>query len=406
MTVKLYEQDAYLREFEAVVTACSPRKDGYAICLDRTAFYPEGGGQPGDTGILFIKKCNDASTGSDLSPNGEAKEIFVSDTHEASGEILHYTKEPIQPGTHIQGCIDWEHRFDMMQNHSGEHIVSGLIHAIYGYDNVGFHMGKDFITIDLNGDLTMEDLLQIEDKANAVVYADVPAQIIRVPEEEAADLEFRSKKELHGMVRIVTFPGADTCACCGTHVKHTGEIGLIKLLSVCKFRNGVRIEMLCGRRAFVYLREIWQQNHEISVLLSAKPLMTASYAAKLKEHDTQVTYSLYEMKQKHFEEVAAACSSDDTIIFFEPGLTPDEVRRFAVALMEHHSNICAVFSGDDETGYKYALGQKDGDLRQLTKKMNTALNGRGGGKPFFSQGNVGASEEAIRLFFSENHSPA
>ena len=389
MTIRLYEQDAYTRTFDGVVTDCVRRGSGYAVCLDQSAFYPEGGGQPGDTGVLVIRDM----------PQDTPHEIIVSDTHEKEGLVLHYTEEPVTPGTPVTGIIDWQRRFDLMQNHSGEHIVSGLFHQKYGCSNVGFHMGSDFITIDLDTELTGEDLALIEEEANRIVYRNEEVEICTYSEEEAAALTYRSKKELHGRVRIVTFPGADVCACCGTHVARTGEIGLIKLLSVCKFRSGVRIEMLCGRRAFAYLNAIWQQNHQISIMLSAKPLMTASYVGKLKEHDTSVSYSLYALKEKQFETAAAGYDGADSAFIIEPGLSADEVRRFAVILMEHCSGLCAVFSGDDEAGYKYALGQKDSDLRQFTKEMNAALNGRGGGKPFFSQGNVAAKATQIRDFF-------
>ena len=401
MTVRLFEQDAYRREFQAMVTACREHGSGYAVCLDATAFYPEGGGQPGDTGTLTVISgpCEPLPSRTDtFSPEDP---VIVTDTHEKGGEILHYTSVPLEPGTAVTGMIDWEHRFDLMQNHSGEHIVSGLIHSRFGYNNVGFHMGSDFITIDLDGELTEEDLYEIEKEANQVVYRNETVIIRKYPEEEASSLSYRSKKELHDLVRIVTFPGADVCACCGTHVARTGEIGLIKLLSVAKFRSGVRIEMLSGSRAFSYLTEIWQQNHRISVLLSAKPLLTSSFVEKLKEHDASVSYELYAYKEKLFEDTARQYYNASCAFILEPGLTADEVRRFTIALMKHCSGLCAVFSGDDENGYKYAVGQNDADLRALVKSMNAALNGRGGGKPFFSQGNVSAGQEDILAFLKD-----
>ena len=392
MTVRLFDQDAYIREFDAVVTACWERKNGWAVCLDRTAFYPEGGGQPGDRGYLLPETMDPAA----------GEKILIGDTHEKDGEVLHYTDHPLTPGTHVKGRIDWAHRFDLMQNHSGEHIVSGLIHNRFGYSNVGFHMGSDVLTIDLDGDITPDQLAQIEAEANEIVWQNVRTQIDLYTEAEAALLVYRSKKELHGTVRIVTFPGADVCACCGTHVSMTGEIGLIKLLSVSKFRSGVRIEMLCGRRAFNYLNRIWEQNHQISVLLSAKPDKTASYVEKLKTHDSEVSFSLYEMKQRYFEETAVKAAAMPSVYLFEQGLEPDEVRRLCVLLMEHCSGVCAVFSGDDQNGYKYALGQKNGNLKELNQELNAALQGRGGGKPFFLQGNVSAARDQIRSFM-DNH---
>ena len=244
---KLYYENVMAREFEGVVTQCRPGKKGYEVALDRTLFYPEGGGQPYDTGIL-----------------GDARVLEV---HEKDGEVWHTTDQPLEEGSRVRGVIDWDRRFDLMQQHSGEHLVSGVIHGHYGYDNVGFHMGADVITIDLNGMLTAEELSEIEREVNGIIWSDRKTQILYPTEAELNALDYRSKKELKGWVRLVKFPGADLCACCGLHVESTGQIGLVKLLSVQKFREGVRIEMISGGRALDYLSEIARQNHQISVQL-------------------------------------------------------------------------------------------------------------------------------------------
>ncbi len=387
MTEKIYYEDAYCRSFTAVVTDCRLRKDGYALLLDRTAFYPEGGGQPGDVGVL--------RTAGGLC-------VCVADTQEAEGEILHLTKEPFNIGEKVQGEIDWDYRFDLMQNHSGEHIVSGLIHEKYGYQNVGFHMGSDVLTIDLNGELSWEDLLAIEEKANEVVWKNEPTQIVTYDEEAVKEIEYRSKKELHGQVRIVTFPGADVCACCGTHVRSAGEIGLIKLLSAERFHGGTRIEMLCGKRAYRYAARICEQNHLISVLLSAKPERTAESVKRLKEAEAESNFRANALETKLFDEKAKARKGAGNVVLFEENLSPDQVRRLAVAVMESCGGKCAVFSGDDTDGYKYALGQTGGDLRSFVKELNASLKGRGGGKPFFAQGSVPATRGKIEAFFQES----
>lgn len=226
-TERLYYQDSHLREFDAQVLACAPGKHGFDVVLDRTAFYPEGGGQPGDTGTL----------------GG----VPVTDTHERDGEIVHYCEQPLTPGAHVRGVLNWQRRFDLMQQHSGEHLVSGIIHRRFGYDNVGFHMGAEMITIDLSGLLTPEQLREVEREANEAVCRNLPVEITYPDAETLRTIPYRSKKELTGEVRIVTFPGVDICACCGTHVKATGEIGLIKIFTCEKFHEGVRLEMLCGR---------------------------------------------------------------------------------------------------------------------------------------------------------------
>lgn len=378
MTEKLFEQDAYIKEFSAQVCTCEAFPKGYAVILDRTAFYPEGGGQPCDCGTL-----------------GDA---VVTEVHYVNGEIVHTCDRPVS-GT-VTGKIDWDRRFDLMQQHSGEHIVSGLIHNRFGYENVGFHMGADMITIDLSGMLTMQEVAEIELAANRVIWDNIPVDIFYPSAEELQALAYRSKKELLGQVRIVRWPGVDTCACCGTHVARSGEIGLIKLLSCVKFRDGVRIELLCGKRAYDYVSAVVTQNREISGLLSAKPLETAAAAARMAQELADTKFALTGAQQKYFESLAESFRDLGDVFFFEDGLSPDALRRLGVEVMEACSGRCAVFSGSDEEGYKYAVGEKDGDLREFVKEMNTALRGRGGGKPFFAQGSVTASRKEICEFFN------
>lgn len=397
MTEKLYYEDAYCREFEGTVVSCQEGKKGYEVVLNRTAFYPEGGGQPGDRGWLYVTAGNEEAF--DMQEINSEQIWEITDTHEKNDEILHYTDRPIKPGTHVYGKIDWDFRFDLMQNHSGEHIVSGLIHEMFGYDNVGFHMGKDMLTIDLSGELTRDQMDEIEGRANAVVWANVPVDITNYTEETVKAVEFRSKKELHGTVRIVTFPGADVCACCGTHVKYTGEIGLIKLLSSEKFKGGVRLEMLCGKRAYQYISEIGRQNHRISVALSAKPLETAASVERLKAAEQKTSLRAGAMEAELFSLKAKQLTGAGEVLLFEEGLSADSVRRLTSAVMETCGGRCVVCSGDDQNGYKYAMGEKDGDLRPLVKEFNSSLNGRGGGKPFFVQGSVMAGRREIEAFF-------
>ena len=382
MTEKLFYEDVYQKTFEATVTDCREGKNGYEIILDRTAFYPEGGGQPGDTGYLQI---------------GDQK-VEITDTHEKDGEILHFCVQPLEVGSKVTGTIDWNRRFSLMQNHSGEHIVSGLVHSKFGYDNVGFHMGKDTVTIDFNGEFTVEDMWEFEKAANERVWANEKVDITSYTEEEAKSVEYRSKKELHGMVRVVTFPNADVCACCGTHVSYTGEIGLIKLISLQKFKGGMRMEMLSGRKAMEYVEEICRQNQQISVALSAKPLETAQAVEHLKKTQMDQQFHMGALEQKLFQNMAKQYEGSGSVLIFEEGLAADSVRKLAAEIMETCEGRCVVCSGDDESGYKYAMGEKDGDLRALVKEFNSTLNGRGGGKPFFAQGSVNATRKEIEEF--------
>ena len=376
---KLYERNPFLTEFSARVESCVQGKKGFDIILDQTAFYPEGGGQPYDTGVLGGTE--------------------VLEVHERDGRIVHTCKDALEVGSTVEGRIDWERRFDLMQNHSGEHIVSGMAHNKWGCDNVGFHMGTDLITIDLNIMVTEEMLRELEADVNRYIQEDHPIRITFPTSEELEELEYRSKKALTGQVRIVSFPGADTCACCGTHVASSGQIGLVKLLTVQKFREGVRIELVCGNRAFRYLDKALEQNRQISNLLSAKIFETAAAAQRLLSENEALKTRIMAMEEIRFAALADTYADKGDVVFFEDGLTPDGVRRACVAVMERCGGRCVCLSGKDGEGYKYAMGHKGGNLKDLTKALNQTLNGRGGGKPDFVQGSVSANRAEIEAFF-------
>ena len=379
-TEKLYYQDAHQAAFEARVVSCQPGKHGYDVVLDRTCFYPEGGGQPGDTGFL--------------------SGVRVTDTHERGGEIVHFCEQPLSEGQSVEGRIDYARRFEFMQLHSGEHILSGVIHRRFGYENVGFHMGADFVTIDFSGMLTQEDLSAVEAEANEWVWKNVPIEITYPDAEALKTIPYRSKKELTGQVRIVTIPGVDICACCGTHVSSTGEIGLIKIFSCVKFHDGVRLEILCGRRALAYLSEIAEQNRRVSGLLSAKPLETAAAVRRLLDAEAAQKQRAAGLEETVFAQKAQALAGAGNVLLFEPAMNPDSLRRLTDLVMTACGGRAAVFAGSDADGYKYAVGEQDGDLRQLVKELNAQLHGRGGGKPFFAQGSVQAGRAGIEVFFA------
>lgn len=378
-TRRLYYEDVYMKKFQAKVLECREAKNGFRILLDRSAFYPEGGGQPCDVGML--------------------SSVPVMEVHEKDGELLHYTAEPLEPGQEVTGVIDWNRRFDLMQQHSGEHMVSGLVHEVYGYDNVGFHMGGDVITIDFNGVLDQEQMAELEQKVNEKIWENSAVEITYPSPEELAELPYRSKKELTGKVRIVRFPGVDLCACCGTHVAHAGEIGMVKLLSLEKFREGVRMEMICGKRVLNYLNMIYEQNHQISVKLSAKQEQTAQAVGRMLDENFRLKGRVLRMEEELFAREAARWAGAGSVLLFQEGMEADSVRKLADAVMQSCCGRCAVFSKNPDGSYKYAIGEQSGDLRQFVKEMNKALNGRGGGKPFFVQGSVQASEDEIRSFF-------
>ncbi|MCD7715934.1 MAG: DHHA1 domain-containing protein [Lachnospiraceae bacterium] len=460
-TERLFYKDTYMQEFTATVLDCCEGKKGFEVILSATAFYPEGGGQPYDTGILQVtgmsperdteksitwEEPSHASADQNITlcikPEATDAEpikseptgtVHVLEVHEKNGELIHYTDAALPVGAQVFGKIDWERRFDLMQQHSGEHIVSGLVHAAYGYDNVGFHMGSDVITIDFNGGLDEAALQEIEAKANEVICQNQETKIFYPSAEELKTLPYRSKKELTGEVRIVEFPVkrngrteneaaadmnagsgehpeidiarlpyADMCACCGLHVARAGEIGMIKLLSVVKFRDGVRIEMISGKRVLSYLNMVNAQNHQISVLLSAKPDRTADAVKRSLDENFRLKGRVLALEEKMFAQEAERLAGAGDVLLFEKDMEADSVRKLAVAVMETCGGRCAVFSDNGDGTYKYALGEKDGDLRALVKEMNQALEGRGGGKPFFAQGSVHSEEKEIRQFFDNS----
>lgn len=376
---KLFYKDSFLTTCQAEVVECRQGKKGYEIRLNETVFYPEGGGQPYDTG-----KLND---------------IEVLEVHEKDGEVWHYTKEPLEVGCKVNAVIDWDRRFDLMQQHSGEHIVSGMIHEKYGYNNIGFHMGPETITIDFDGEISESELREIEWKANQYVMENHPLEILWPSAEELKELPYRSKKELTGDVRIVLWPGADMCACCGVHVKYSGQVGQIVLVSSMRAKGGVRIEMMCGNRSLTYLNQLKEQNRKISQRLSAKWKETAAAVEKLHEEYLQMKYRMIGMENDQIARMVQERTGQGKQLIFESQMSPEGVRKLASELMENCQGMCAVFCGNDEDGYKYVIGEKDGDLRAFVKEMNQKLQGRGGGKPFFVQGSVMAKEEEIRAYF-------
>ncbi len=363
--------------FSAVVEACEKVGEYYEAVLDRTAFFPEGGGQLADTGLIDGVKVFDAK--------------------EKDGIIYHQIEEPLAVGKTVEGQIDWEERFSKMQQHSGEHIVSGIVHAMYGYDNVGFHMGKDAITIDFNGVLTKEQLKEIERKANEAVVANLTVEVQYPTKEELANIKYRSKIEIEGQVRLVTIPGHDACACCAPHVKKTGEIGLVKFVGLQNYKGGVRVSMLCGTRAIADYEEKSESMKQLSVMLSAPECEVVSEVARLKEEISECEIELAKLQQKLLvckaNEIA---EGQEMVVLFETDLDGDAPRELANLLMERGAVIAGVFAQTMEGNYRYVIGSKRVDVRPFAKALNELFQGRGGGKPEMVQGSLCGEEQKIR----------
>ena len=382
-TAKLYYEDSRLREFDARVLECRQEGQHWLVTLDRTAFYPEGGGQAGDTGTLAG--------------------VRVLDTQEHAQEVIHFCDGALEPGTVVHGVIDYDRRFDLMQQHTGEHLLSGLVYEKYGYHNTGFHMGADVITVDFDGVVPPEDLPELERRANEAVFRDIPLECWVPSEQELPTVTYRTKRALPWPVRIVRIPGCDSCACCSVHVQRTGQIGVIKLLSVIRFRTGVRMEMVCGGRALALLNESYHQNQLVSRAFSAKPSETGEAARRMNETVDSLKLELAQLRRQIFAAKADRCRDAGDVLLFEADLESADVRRLADAVAECCGGVAAVLSGNDDEGYAYCLVSRCGDLRALGKTMNQALGGRGGGRAEFQQGRLSASRTQIEEWFSGYH---
>ena len=380
MTEKLYYIDCHLTRFTARVQECEQTEKGWEIVLSATAFYPEGGGQACDIGTL----------------NG----IAVTDVQERGEKVVHLCAEPLEVGTEVEGILDYDRRFDLMQQHTGEHIVSGIIHRRYGYHNTGFHISSDVIQIDFDGVIPAEDLPVIELEANEALWKDLPVRCWYPAPEELPNVFYRTKRALPWPVRIVQVPGYDSCACCGVHTARTGEVGIVKLFTVCGLRGGSRVEMACGRRALMMLNAAYDQNRQVSQAFSAKITETGAAARKMNELLAAEKFRVTGLQRQLFAGIADCYVNCETAVHFEPDLDTVLVRELADKIADRVSGVAAVFSGSDGAGYSFALVSRSQDLRSLGKAMTGALSGRGGGKPNFQQGRVAATRAEIEAFFS------
>ena len=377
-TRKLYYEDCHLKTFTAKVLSCVETPKGFAVTLDATAFYPEGGGQACDLGTL----------------GG----VRVLDVRESGEEVVHLCENMLEVGAVVEGFIDWNRRFDQMQQHTGEHILSGLINAKFGYHNVGFHVGKEFMEVDFSGPMTWEQAMELEAKANAAIWQNLPIRCWYPSEEELPNVPYRTKKALPWPVRIVEVPGFDRCACCGVHVAHTGEVGLIKILSVAKFHDGVRLGMLCGKRAYDYLGRIFEENRKVSQAFSAKMPETGTAAVRMNEALSAEKFRSSALEKRLFAFLAEQYRGKGDVAHLEEGLSPAGVRDLADAIAAVCGGRAVVLSGSDGN-FSVCILHPGGDVKDFANAMKQALNGRGGGKPGTFQGTLNTTKAEIKEFF-------
>lgn len=383
-TIKLYDQDAYQTEFDAEVVSCEKmEKNGetsYQVILNQTLFFPEEGGQSADQGFL-----------------GDSA---VLDVQIKKNVITHTLTAPLQPGEKVHGNVDWKHRFSNMQQHTGEHIFSGIVHKKYGYDNVGFHLSDQIVTMDFSGKLTEDQIAEIEQEVNEAIIKNIETVVSFPSKEELKTMEYRSKIEIEGQVRIVTVPGYDQCACCAPHVKKTGEIGMLKVTGLQNYKSGVRISILCGFRALEDYRSKTAQISRMSVMFSVKPEQVADTVEKLKTDSGKIKQELSSARQELLlQKIAHIPESQESLCLFEKDADQGAMRAVVNAWTKKHAGICGVFVGTDETGYRYIAGIAKGDARILGNQLKEKFQARGGGSAEMIQGSLSATAAEIKDLF-------
>lgn len=382
MTQKIYETDPYVQNFTAQVLSCTPAQGGFAVVLDRTAFFPEGGGQLCDTGTL-----------------GAARVLAV---HTDGVTITHTTDAPLTPGDTVKGCLHWPARLDAMQQHTGEHILSGALHRLFGAENVGFHIGTPYVRMDTSIPLTPAQLAQAEAEANAAVRADTPVHCWVPDPETLARTEYRSKKELTGDVRLVE-AGGDCCACCGTHLARTGEVGLIKIISYAHYKTGMRLAVACGQRAYEAVAGIWADTEAAGRLLSAPVGALTPALERLQGGEAALKARLAALQNTLADACAANAAPGVPAVLWADGADGDGLRRMAMAITAKTNAPCCTLAPGGQ-GLAYALSAAPGgDVREVCKALNAAFAGRGGGKPGFCQGSLAAADfDAVKAFLLES----
>ena len=385
-TIRLFDKDSFIKEFDGTVVFCVEKETGYGIVLDKTAFFPEGGGQAADTGWLLLE---------------DGTKISVMDVQEENGVIFHFTDTPLEEGVKLQGMLNWKERFSKMQHHSGEHIVSGLVNKKFGFNNVGFHLGSQVVTLDFDGVMTKEQLRQVEYEANEAVASNLPIVVTYPARKELPNIFYRSKIEIEGQVRLVEVPGYDRCACCAPHMHTTGQIGMIKLINMHNYKGGVRVYMLCGFAALADYNEKEDSVRTIALSMSANEGQVVEAVERLKNEIFQQKGQIMALTNQLLDcKVEAIVPGTERVVLIEEGLEGSQPRELMNKILDKEVGTAIVFAGNDESGYRFVIGSRSQDVRQLAKEMNGALNGRGGGKPEMVQGSAACKRADIEAYFN------
>ena len=384
MTRYLYDEDAYLSCFEAKVLNVQPAADSgrYEIELDATAFFPEQGGQTADTGTL----------------DGTVK---VLDTQIRGGVVFHVCDAPLPVGAAVRGEINFAHRFSHMQQHTGEHILSGLCARTYGARNVGFHLSDRIVTVDYDCVLTLEKLDALETAANRAVWEDLPVRCWFPTPEEAERLPYRSKKEIDGRLRVVSISGVDDCACCAPHVRRTGEVGLIKIMSAARYKGGMRLSILCGQRALQAVQEKQRRLEAVSRYMTCGEDELLQVLEKRDAELKQARLNAGRLSAELLCRDAAAMRGNGGRLLRTEQADMQAMIAAAAALAADRSGPVGVFAGNDQAGYSFCLAAT-GDLRAWFEGFRAKTNARGGGDDRLVRGQCAAAWADIAAYFEQD----
>lgn len=379
---RLYYSDSECYVFEADVLSCLEKEGEYEIILSRSAFFPEGGGQYGDTGCLLV-----LSTGA---------HIRITDTFERESQVVHKADAYVEPGEKVEGRIDREKRFDRMQQHTAEHIVSGIICRHRTCSNVGFHLGDEVCTMDFDCALTEDDILYAQQKANEAVCDNLPVFQIFLDQEEAREAEFRSKIELTDDLRLIRIGEVDSCACCAPHVKRTGQVGVIRLISFQKYKKGTRVCMLAGRRAVADMEKTDRNARLISRSLSVPVHETAQSVEELKEKLAQAQYMIRQQEKELAKLTAKQYAMSDCVILFSQSVSDDYMREMMNCILEQGCTFCALFSETDKDRHRFVIGSASEIPAELPEQLRRQFDAGCGGRGLMIRGSLCGKEDEIR----------
>lgn len=385
--IKLYETQSYLKENQTIVTGCFREKKDVFVTLEESIFFPEEGGQYADTGWIVY---------------GENR-VRLTDGQIRNGEVFYKVESEIPEGAEVLCILDWEPRYMRMQQHTGEHILTGTIHRHFGFNNVGFHLSDDApVTLDLDGVLTVEQAMEMETLANQIIYQNLPVEDSYPSKEELTAIDYRSKIAIEGQVRLITVPGVDICACCAPHVARTGEVGLIKIVSMQNYKGGIRLNILCGMRALLHYREQLQLMSSLANSLSTRPEQVSGIVSSQKEELLILRHQVSQMAETALlKEIDSLQNGTNACVFAAGDTSAVAVKNAFNVMAKKFGGYAGVFVGDDENGYRYNAGSKSLDSRVLAGLMRERLAAKGGGSKEMVQGKTQAKRAMIEAFFAE-----